>query len=355
MPASEWKIDFPTLGYLWEAWVKAHCTVPGGYDVGKPLVWSDWQFWVGANFGRVKEKATYNGKLIGVDAFHYSRALVVAPQKTGKGPFAATMTLLFAVGPVEFCGWSDGTEVYRCIDHGCPCGFEFEYKAGEPMGVPHPQPLIQLAAASEDQVANTYDPLRSMVSSNENLQEQMTDRQSFIRIKKDTGSKDNARIDVVSSSARSRLGNPITFAVMDETGTWTKGNRLLSLADTMRRSLAGMKGRSIETTNAWNSSENSVAQRTYESRSGNTFIFYEKPPPKLSWTRKRDRRKILEAVYEGSPWVSIDAVMREAEELSETDPHMAARFFGNKITQGTGRYIPEELWEECYAGNEVVE
>lgn len=350
MPSSDWAITFPTLGHLWDAWVAAHCTVPGGFDVGKPLTWSDWQFWVAANFGRVKPKATYAGRFLGADAFHYSRALVVAPQKTGKGPWAATMTLLHAVGPTEFVGWAKQGDVYRCSEHGCPCGFVFHYNEGEPMGAPHPSPLIQLVAASEDQVANTYDPLRSMVASNEDLQEQMQDRQGFIRIKKQTGSKDSNRIDVVSSSARSRLGNPITFAVMDETGTWTKNNRLMDVADAVRRGLAGMRGRSIETTNAWDSSEGSVAQRTFDSKSGNTFVFYELPPKDLTWSRKRDRRKILEAVYDGSPWVSIDAVLKEANEISETDAPMAERFFGNKIIQGIGGFLPDGLWEDCYAG-----
>ena len=89
-------------------------------------------------------------------------------------------------------------------------------------------------------------------------------------------------------------------------------------------------------------------------RSGNTFVFYELPPNDLSWDKKGDRRKILEAVYEGSPWVSIDAVLKEATELSETDPAMASRFFGNRIIQGIGGYLPEGLWEEHYAGHEVA-
>ena len=350
MPSSDWKIDFPTLGYLWDAWVTAHATIPSGFEVGKPLSWSDWQFWVAANFGRIKRDVKYTGKYLGASAFRYSRAMIVAPQKTGKGPWAATLTLLHAVGPVEFAGWAEGGEVYRCVDNGCPCGFEFHYAPGEPMGRPHPSPLIQLAAASEDQVRNTFDPLRSMAAASEDLQEQLQDRQAFIRIRKQTGSKDSSRIETVSSSARSRLGNPITFAVMDETGTWTKANRLMEVADAMRRGLAGMNGRSIETTNAWDSSDNSVAQRTYESPSGNTFVFYELPPRDLKWTRKNDRKKILKAVYDGSPWVNLDTVLSEANELSETDPDMAERFFGNAVTRGKGRFMPDNLWEDAYAG-----
>jgi hypothetical protein len=72
----------------------------------------------------------------------------------------------------------------------------------------------------------------------------------------------DGRIDVVTSSAQSRLGNPITFALQDETGIWTANNRMRKVAETQRRGVAGMGGRSMETTNAWDPSENSVAQTT---------------------------------------------------------------------------------------------
>ena len=72
-------------------------------------------------------------------------------------------------------------------------------------------------------------------------------------------------IEPVTASARSRLGQRITFAVQDETHSWLKSNGGRALADNQRRNLAGMKGRSIETTNAWDPAEQSVAQETWES------------------------------------------------------------------------------------------
>lgn len=315
---------------------------------GQPLVWSDWQFWCAANFGQIRAGLAWDGTPLGNQAFRYRRMQVMAPQKTGKGPWAASMALLQAVGPSEFYGWAADGDVFRCSDWGCDCGFEFVYQHDEPMGRPHPSPLIQLTATSEDQVENTYRPLRSMVQMGP-LKNRLAVREEFVRILGGIGGDDADRIDVVTASADSRVGNPIHFAIQDETGLWTKQNRMIKVADAQRRGLAGMSGRSIETTNAYDSSENSVAQTTFENGQDDVFRFYIPPPQGLQWDRQRDRRKILEAVYAGSPWVILDSVLAEANEISIRDPEQAERFFGNRITYSSGSWLPVDLWKENYA------
>ncbi|MHD0187328.1 hypothetical protein ACNQTB_05480 [Corynebacterium diphtheriae] len=176
-----WIIDFPTLGDLWDAWVQAHCLVPDGYRRGQPFIWSDWQFWCAAQFGRIRAGLKWSGEPLGNQAFQYRRMQVIAPQKTGKGPWAGSMTLVQAVGPAEFDGWAEEGDVYRCADWGCDCGFEFPYQKGEPKGRPHPSPLIQLTATSEDQVDNTMRPLKSMVKMGP-LRHLLATRGEFIRI-----------------------------------------------------------------------------------------------------------------------------------------------------------------------------
>lgn len=347
MTDDQWIIDFPTLGDLWEAWVKAHCNVPDGFSRGKPFIWSDWQFWCAAKFGEIAPGTTWDGTPLGRQAFRYRRALIVAPQKTGKGPWLASMTLVQAVGPAEFDGWATKGERYRCSDWGCDCGFEFEYLEGEPKGRPHPSPLIQLTATSEDQVDNTYRPLRSMIRMGP-LSHLMADRDGFVRILGGMGGDDADRIDSVTANANSRVGNPVTFVGQDETGLWTPQNRMVAVADAQRRGLAGMSGRSIETTNAWDSSQRSVAQTTFEANLDDVFVFYRQPPAKLKWTDVDDQREILEYVYAGSPWVSIDSIADEVAELNLRDPAQAERFFGNRITYSHGSWLPPGIWEDAW-------
>ena len=336
-------VDFPTLGDLLDGWIEQHCRVPDGFDRGRPFNLSDWQFWCVANHYRVRKSARWDAdKPLRSQAFVYRRSQIVAPQKTGKGPLSAAIVAAEAVGPTLFGGWAEDGDVYRCEDHGCDCGWEFEYEPGEPMGIRQPSPLIQLLATSEDQVDNVYGPLKAMIKLG-GLGDLMKVREGFIRILGGAGGDDFDKIEVVTSSAQSRLGNPISFALQDEVGTYTVTNKLVKVAQTQRRGLAGMGGRAIETTNAWDPAENSTGQQTFESSSQDIFKFFRQPPSDLSYRNKRERRKIHKHVYAGSPWVNLDDIEAEAAELLEQDPAQAERFFGNRIVYGAGSWLDPEV------------
>jgi hypothetical protein len=344
----DWVVNFPTIGFLAADWVEAHCIVPDGFSLGQPFVMDGWQLWCVVNHYRVRRGIAFDAdRPAQATAFHYRRSQVVGPQKTGKGPWSAAVATFEAVGPCLFAGWAEGGEVFRCEDDGCGCGFEYVYEPGEPMGMRRPTSLIQLLATSEDQVDNVYRPLQGMIRRGP-LAERMLVREGFIRLPED------GRIDPVTAAANSKLGNPINFAVMDESGLYTARNKLLKVSQTMRRGLAGMGGRSIETTNPWDPMESSQAQQTFESRQADIFRFYRKPPADLSYKNKRDRHKIHQFVYHGSPWVDLAAIEAEAAELLETDPTQAERFFGNRLVQGLGSYMQEHLWNASEDADRVV-
>jgi hypothetical protein len=355
-------VDFPTLGDLLDQWYEAHCRVPDGFQRAEPFKQADWQFWCTANHYRVRTDAEWipERPLLN-QAFVYRRSQVVAPQKTGKGPWSAVITAGEAVGPTVFGGWARRGEKYRCDDFGCGCGWTYSYLEGEPKGIRHPSPLIQLTATSEDQVDNVYRPLTAMIRMGP-LGTMLKPREGFIRIVGDGDDPDLDRIDVVTASANSRLGNPITFANQDETGLYGIANKMRRVAETQRRGAAGMGGRTIETTNAWDPTENSVAQTTYESASSDVFRFYRNPDlvlrdkggKPLSYQHKGQRRRIHEYAYEGSWWVNLDSIEAEAAELLEHDPAQAERFFGNRLVQGAGAWLPEGLWESAHASRRLV-
>ena len=85
----------------------------------------------------------------------------------------------------------------------------------------------------------------------------------------------------------------------------------------------------------------SFGQATYESPATDIMKFFPRHDPKLDFTDKDDRRKILEFVYRGSPWVNLDAIEATCEELLPRDPAQARRFFGCELVQGLGSYMPE--------------
>lgn len=340
-----WPLDFPTL-YVVPDWIAQHCRLEsvGGLDsMPRPFQMYDWQLRATASFYRVRPEATL-GQLS--TAFHYRRGQVVAPQKSGKGPWTAGIVAAEAVGPVLFAGWAVGGERYDCRSYGCGCGWVYEYEPGEPMGRPWTKPLLQITATSEDQTDNVYRPLQSMIR-NGHLAELMKVGEQFIRLPND------GRIDVVTSSAQSRLGNPITFAIQDETGIWNEPNKMIKVATTQRRGLAGMSGRSLETTNGWDPSENSVAQRTAESKVLDVYRFHRLAPGTLSYANKAERRKIHRHVYAGSTHIDLDAIEGEAAELMEKEPAEAERFFGNRIVAGAGAWLPTDLWNARRSWREV--
>ncbi len=353
METNNFFVEFPTLADVIDPWIAHHCRVPDGFTRGAAFKQSDWQFWCTANHYRIRNEAKWvpERPLLN-QAFTYRRSQVVAPQKTGKGPWAAGITCVEAVGPAIFGGWAGKGDGYACADNGCGCGWEHEYLPGEAMGIRHPSPLIQLTATSEDQVDNILRPLKAMIRLGP-LADLLLIREDFIRIVGEAGNEDMDRIDAVTSNAQSKLGNPISFAFQDESGLYTKTNKMVKVAETQRRGAAGMGGRTIETSNAWDPSENSTAQRTFESQSQDIFKFFRQPPAHLSYGNKRDRAQIHKFVYEGSPWVDLASIEAEASELMETDRAQAERFFGNRLVSGSGAWLRDGLWEAAYAGSEV--
>lgn len=338
--AEEIYLDFNplhTLGFLATDWIEAHCAVPGGVYEGESLLFRGWQFEVTANHYRIKPDAVVDPRRL-LEPFYYRRSVVVGPQKCGKSPWGAGFLLLEGVGPSLFAGWALGGEVYRCADHGCGCGFEYVYEPGEAMGVPRRKSLLGLLAFAETQTANVYEPLQTMIASGPLA--------SFVKVREGyIGLPNRGRIVPLTSKAKSKLGQPLTGGLGDESGLYTPESGVLGTWQTMRRGIAAMQGRTVELTNPWDPMESSAAQRAFESRSKDIYRYYRKPPADLSYGNKRERAKIHRIVYSDSPWVDPSTIDAEAAELVETDPAQAERFFGNRLVQGLGAFLTESQWE----------
>ncbi|WP_087005994.1 hypothetical protein [Gulosibacter sp. 10] len=344
---AELRIDFPTLGHLLDAWYAQHLVIPDGWDRGQPFEQSRWQYWCTASFYRVRETAALEGgRPIGAQAFTFRKGIIVGPQKSGKGPWSAGVVAGEAVGPSQFAGWAKRGDVYECSENGCPCGWVYEYEPGEPMGRRHPSPLIQLAALAEDQVANVYGPLTEMVGAPV-LSPLLQVREGFIRVLGGSLSENRDRIDVVTAKARTKLGNPISFALQDEFGTWMANpgakQNMLEFADTQDRGAAGMNGRTLATTNAYDPAENSAAQIQIEQNDHDVFVYWDKPPSNLRFDVADERREIIEYVYRDSPWVSVDTILAQAASTAKRDPGQAERFFGNRDVRGKHKWFTDEL------------
>ncbi|WP_371409750.1 hypothetical protein OG423_14185 [Micromonospora zamorensis] len=326
-------------------WIPRHCVIPDGFRRGRPFNLYDFQFDYLAAFYLVRGDARWQpyDPILG-PAFVYRRGVLVDPQKKGKGPLSAAHICLEGAGPALFGGWAGRDDGYACSEHGCGCGWEYAYELGEPMGMPWPTPLIQITALSEEQTDNIYGALRPMIDLGPLTDLVPKTGEEFIRL------PGGGRIDTVTSSAQSRLGQRVTFVPQDEVGLWTKSNRMLHVADTQYRGLAGMGGRASLTTNAWDPAEQSVAQLQFESQAQDIYRQFRQPPTNWSYRNKQERRRIHRYVYgealkENGGHVDLDSIEAEAADMLERDPAQAERFFGNKLVYGQGSWLREGLWD----------
>lgn len=299
---------YATLGPIVADWIERNCVVPDGGEAGSPYTLTE-------------EMRVFLDAFYAVDLkrkrFAYDRgAQLIRPQKWGKGPFSAAIICAEAVGPV-LPDW-DGDELVGAK--------------------PWSTPWIQVTAVSEDQTANVFSALLAMIQLSPSLNLEISDS-GQTRIFLPQGGV----IEPVTASARSRLGQRVTFIVQDETHSWLQNNGGWALADNQRRNLAGMGGRFMETTNAFDPVESSVAQRTFESKAPGTLLDDRDPPPG-SVRNKRERRKVLQYVYGDSWWVDLDRIEAEIEALLEHDPAQAERFFLNRKLASEGAAFDFEAW-----------
>lgn len=302
---------FPTLGGHVGEWIQRWCVIPDGDQMGEPYVLTPEMWTFLYSYYRIEPDS---------GRFVYVRGgQLVRPQKWGKGPFSAAIICAEAAGQVLFAGWDDD---------------------GEPEVRSWPTPWIQVTAVSEDQTANVFRALVPMIELG-----------PLVDLIPDTGETrinlhGGGRIEPVTASARSRLGQRVTFTVQDETHSWTKLNGGLALANNQRRNLSGMKGRFLETTNAWDPIEESVAQLTSEKSPQGVYLDDADPGPG-SIRNKRERRKCLKKVYRDSTWVDLDRIEAEIVALiDQGDPAQAERFFLNRKRATEGAAFDAERWAE---------
>lgn len=296
----------PTLGWEVLRWLARH--LPSPADPAKPLILTDEQAEFVARWYAVNE----DGEFI------HRRAALEMAKGWGKSPLAAAIAIAELCGPVVFDRWS----------------------VGEPLGRPWDNPWVQIAAVSEDQTDNTYASLYEMLVANDH------------RAAKSLGIDDGrtrlyvprGRLEPVTASAGSREGQRVTFAILDETFLWTRRNGGVKLAGTIRRNVAKMGGRTLETTNAPLLGEKSVAE---QSGLDLGVMFYARRPPEEpdpSWTDER-LSAALDATYGDSYWVPRPRLIAEMRDPA-TSWDDVLRFYFNIRSAGQGRAVDPRTWDK---------
>lgn len=311
--------EFPTLGYSVGGWIEANCVIPDGVYQGDAYKLTDEMWTFLFRYYRLRTNARRDPEKPSA-AFANRGGLLMRPQKWGKGPFAAAISLAEAFGPVRFDGWD---------------------AAGEPVGVTQPTPWVQLVATSEEQTDNVWLALYEMASRGA-----VADLPGVDIGVEDINLPSGGKIEPRSSSGKARLGARLTFAVFDETHLFVESNGGVLLASTMKRNIGGMSGRWLETTNAYDPSQKSVAQRTHEHKAPDVVIDYRPAPRMPDPADDDDCLGLLEGVYGDSWWVDRDRVLVDARDpgVCPTWPD-ALRYFFNLIVVGVSDAVDATRWD----------
>lgn len=237
--------EFPTAGYLIGDWIEANLVIPDRERMGEPYLLTD-EMWTHLLWRyRLRPDARAED---GQDAFVYGGSLLVRGQKWGKDPFKGAACLAHVFGPALFDGWD---------------------ASGEPVLRPHPSPWVAVAATNDDQTDNTFRPIREMIR-----QGPLANVAGVDADKTMISVNGQEVIEPLTTTSFGRLGSPFTHVSITEAGLLVgEGKRGgLSFARTLKRNVGGMNGMWDASSNAWDPTEGSDAQRTYEAKDPHVFL-----------------------------------------------------------------------------------
>jgi len=253
----------------------------------------------------------------------------------GKSPFEAAKVIAELAGDAVFDGWNaDGEPV------------------GRPWGTGKlPNPWVQVGAVSEDQTDNTWSVVYGLLNDNDGRAADLLRidaglTRCFLRDR--TG-----RAEPVTAAAGSREGQPVTYAVLDESHLWTSRNGGVKLAATLRRNVAKMGGRSFETTNAYVPGEGSVAEATDKAARRATGIFLDivEAPRSINGVDVNLDApddvllQALKVAYGDAWWVNHERLLRDIRD-PDTQWEDAKRFFFNWPAKGEESAVVAGRWAQ---------
>jgi hypothetical protein len=242
--------EVPTLGWDVLDWITENLAAPGKMDY-EPFV-------------PYREQEDFILRWYEIDPktgrFKYHRGLLGRPRGWGKSPLLAALAI------------AEGL-----CDYVVPDGWDAQ---GQPVGKPWSTirtPLVHIAAVSEEQTKNTWQPLLEMLREGPVLDNYpgLDPLETSVVLPK-------GRIEQITASARSTKGAPIIFATLDQTEEWVPSNHGPRLAQAIRTNAAKNGGRTIESPNAFIPGQESVAEASaayaasiLEGRARNPGLLYD--------------------------------------------------------------------------------
>ena len=250
---------------------------------------------------------------------------------THNSPFMAALAIVELCGPCRFGWWEDG----------------------EPRAVKAAMPWVQIAGVSEKQTVNTMSMVLAMLEESPAVDEYGLDL-GLTRIFSAAG----GRLEPITASAPTAEGARPTFVVLDETHHWLPANGGEKLAAVIRRNLGKSRdgsARSVETTNAHEPGQDSVAERSFEAwraqadgRTRRSRVLYDsRESGPVADLADEDRLMAgLRAAYGDSTWVDLERVRDEIYDPVNS-PSTSRRFYLNQVIAAEDAWVAPHQWDAC--------
>lgn len=219
--------EIPTLGYDAIDWIAAFLAAPDKKEYEPFILY--------------REQEDFLLRWYSIDPetnkFCFRRGLLGRPRGWGKSPLLGAISCLEALAPIVPAGWDAN---------------------GQPVGRPWSDlrtPNIHIAAVSEEQTKNTWDPLLEMLREGPVIDAfpGVEPLDTMVNLPK-------GKILQRTASSRTIKGARPVFSVLDQTEEWVPSNGGVRLAITMRSNAAKIGGRTLESPNAYIPGEQSVAE-----------------------------------------------------------------------------------------------
>jgi len=227
------KNDFPTLGWHVADQMTEYLGRPdaGDDDTHDPFV-------------PTVEQQEYLNELYRLDPLTcrrlVHRSVLQRSRGWGKSPFVGGIMISEAMFEVVPDGWDAD---------------------GQPVAKPWSSvrtPYVAIAAVTEEQTKNTWEPLLEMLRNGSAPDEFGCDpMDSFVSLRR-------GRIVPITASPLSIKGFKAVAASLDQTETWLRSNSGVKLAQNLRNNATKLGGVTIETPNAFTLGEGSVAEKSQE-------------------------------------------------------------------------------------------
>ena len=343
---------YPSLGPALIVWSLQHeMRVLDGKDAGKLFIPTPSQRkFITLWYSVFPEGHPFEGEFV------YRGGAIRLARGSLKSPLGGWLSTVELTGPVRFAGWDNFMELgdKRLL-----------------LGKRQSMPLIQLAAVSEAQTANTFNYVAGWNAKDSLL---------TAKFGLDTGKQHvfspgapgiaGGTIAIVTSSAATVRGSRPSLVIGDELSEWVESNGGVKFYDTIDDNATKVDGaRLLGLMNTWRPGSGSVAELLYnmwcDEQSGDMendrpFLYWSREAsPETDWTDPDSIASTLAYIYEECAWVNKAQVLSKI--LSGSKPITSSmREFGNLIVSDLDTWASKQDWdanasvERLAAGDEIV-